>query len=88
LAAEAPPEATLVIFHTAVLAYVSDESDRERFARDAGKAGQHWISNEWPKVVPPLQSYLQTDSTANFLLMLDRQPMGWADPHGATLDWL
>ena len=32
LAAEAPRDATLVVFHTAVLMYVRDAADREAFA--------------------------------------------------------
>ena len=36
LAREAPKDATLVIFHTAVLAYISPAAEREEFARSVG----------------------------------------------------
>jgi len=46
----APKDATLVIFHTAVLSYISDQTDRERFAETATKSSDYWISNEAPRV--------------------------------------
>ena len=53
LAAQAPAEATLVIYHSAVLAYVAAE-DRERFARTVRGLAAAWLSNEAPGVVPGL----------------------------------
>jgi hypothetical protein len=56
LARQAPREATLVIFHSAVLAYV-DPARREEFARTARGLGARlgrgatWISNEAPGVI-------------------------------------
>ncbi len=47
LAAQAPADATLVIYHSAVLAYVAPE-DREQFARDVAGLGAVWLSNEAP----------------------------------------
>jgi hypothetical protein len=52
LAAEAPREATLVVFHTAVLAYVESTEDRAAFARTVRQLGAMWISNEAPGVFP------------------------------------
>lgn len=39
LAAEAPRDMTLVVFHTAVLAYVPDQTDREHFAASVMSQG-------------------------------------------------
>ena len=39
LAAQAPRGATLVVFHTAVLAYVPDPHERGEFARSVGALG-------------------------------------------------
>jgi len=50
LAAEAPKDATLVVFHTAVLAYVTDPEARARFARTVRDLNAIWISNEVPGV--------------------------------------
>jgi uncharacterized protein DUF2332 len=46
LAAQAPADATLVVFHTAVLAYVSDVSERDAFGESVSSVGARWISNE------------------------------------------
>ena len=43
LAAEAPREATLVVFHTAVLAYVENQEDRASFARTVRELGAMWV---------------------------------------------
>ena len=51
LAARAPADATLVIYHSAVLAYVPPR-DRVRFAQDIGSLRAVWLSNEAPGVVP------------------------------------
>src|SRR5690242_11959122 len=50
LAQQAPREATLVIFHSAVLAYVAP-ARREEFGRTVRSLDAVWISNEAPGVV-------------------------------------
>ena len=54
LAREAPKDATLVIFHTAVLAYISPAAEREEFARSVGSLSDYWIANEAPQVFPDI----------------------------------
>jgi hypothetical protein len=86
LAAQAPDDATLVIFHSAVLAYV-DSADRERFAQTVGELGAVWLSNEAPGVVPGLPFTDFREGT--FVLGRDgRTPLAFADGHGAWLHWL
>jgi hypothetical protein len=53
LAAQAPPDATLVVFHTAVLAYVSEPAERVRFGDTVRALGATWIANESPQVFDP-----------------------------------
>ena len=48
LAREAPADATLVVFHTAVLADVRDANERAAFARSVRQLGAVWIANEAP----------------------------------------
>jgi hypothetical protein len=50
VARQAPPDATLVILHSAVLAYLSPES-RTRFAKIVADLGAVWLSNEGAGVV-------------------------------------
>ena len=78
LAAEAPRDATLVIFHTAVLAYVPS-AGRKAF-RDALTGT--WIACEGPNVLD-----LEPGPPSLFALTLDGRRVAWADPHGASLSW-
>ena len=51
LAAEAPADATLVVFHSAVLAYLDAEA-RSAFVDSVSTLPGHWISNEGAQVLP------------------------------------
>jgi hypothetical protein len=89
LSAEMPREATRVIFHTAVLAYISPQSAREAFARSVGGLCDVWIANEAPQVFPDIAA--RADAVplpGRFLVAQNGTPVAWADPHGATLDWI
>lgn len=89
LAAAAPPGATRVIFHTAVLTYVGDAGEREAFARSAASLGDFWISNEAPAVFPDIASRAVTPGAPGmFLLSANGSPVAWTDPHGASLSWI
>jgi hypothetical protein len=88
-AAQAPADATLVVFHTAVLGYVRDPADRRRFAETVRSVGARWVANESPGIVeleqpPPVGAA----PAGEILLSLDAEPLAWADPHGAWLKWL
>jgi hypothetical protein len=86
LAAQAPAKATLVIFHSAVLAYVAPQ-DRERFARAVCGLGAVWLSNEAPGVVPGLPFTRFREGT--FVLGHGgRTPLAFTDGHGTWLRWL
>lgn len=89
LAAASPPHATLVVFHTAVLAYVRDPGDREAFARSVADVGATWIANEGRHLIPgvPEVSPAHVDPAA-FLLCVDAEPIAWTDGHGTWIDWL
>jgi hypothetical protein len=86
LAAQAPADATLVVFHSAVLAYVTPE-DRRRFAATVRSLPAVWLSNEAPRVVPDMP--VPDHQGWPFLLGRDgRTPLAFADGHGAWLHWL
>jgi hypothetical protein len=86
LAAEAPADATLVVFHTAVLAYIADPAARAGFARTVRDLNAVWISNESPFVFPEI--VVDTVRRGAFLLAVDGEPVAWTDPHGAWIDWI
>jgi hypothetical protein len=88
LAATAPADATLVIFHSAVLAYVGAE-DRDRFARTVAGFDAVWISNESPAVFPEIAAKLDREPPRDrFLLAVDGVPVALTGPHGQSIDWL
>lgn len=89
LAAQAPADATLVIFHTAVLAYLPDQADRDAFAAEAQRLAPAWIANEAPSVFPTIAARTgPAPAPGRFLLSLNSAPVAWTDPHGASLDWI
>jgi hypothetical protein len=97
LAGQAPPDAALVVFHSAVMGYVSADG-RARFRASvqslARDRGCHWLSNEGETVI------IQEDGSAvlpdmepsriggNFLLQHNGRPVAITGPHGQSLDWL
>ena len=87
---EASRHGTPVLFHSAVIAYLTPE-DRLRFeaiARDLVAAGRcRWISNEGPGVLPSVGADLP-ERVGRFVLGLDGQAVAWTHGHGLTLDWL
>ncbi|HEY0182434.1 MAG TPA: DUF2332 domain-containing protein [Rhodopila sp.] len=89
LCSEAPKDATLVIFHTAVLAYVSGRAERQDFADRAGSLCDYWICNESPHVLGAAGSDGATaDRSGWFLLSVNGTAVAWTDPHGGAIDWI
>jgi hypothetical protein len=86
LAAEAPAGATLVVFHTAVLAYVADPAERAAFADTVRRLGAMWIANEALGVLGDTGD--EPWPRGRFLLSRDGRPVAWTDPHGTAIDWL
>ncbi|WP_336713183.1 DUF2332 domain-containing protein [Arthrobacter sp. USHLN218] len=85
LAAQAPSEATLVVFHTAVLAYLEREA-RSRFIELVTGLPGHWISNEGQTVVDlPRPFSLSAPDDGRFLMALDGVPRALTDPHGRSV---
>lgn len=89
LCGEAPATATLVVFHTAVLAYVADRAERQAFARRVTSLCSYWISNESPQVFPEIGSRSELARIqGQFLMSVNGAPVAWTDPHGAALEWI
>jgi hypothetical protein len=89
LIAEAPKDATLVVFHTAVLAYIRSPTEREEFARSVNSLCDFWISNESPRVLPEIAARVGNHGPkGRFLMSVNGVPVGWTDAHGASLDWI
>ena len=88
LAGQAPAAATLVVFHSAVLAYL-DDAGRAAFAgqlRDiAATRPVVWLANEAPGVVVDIEA---PAGPVPFVLSRDGVPIAFTGPHGQSLDWM
>jgi hypothetical protein len=88
LSSEAPRGATLVVFHTAVLAYVLDAAERDAFARTVPRTGAVWIANEGPEKVPGMSGLAgEHPDPAALILCVNGAPLAWTDGHGTWIDW-
>lgn len=88
LAATAPRDATVVVFHSAVLPYVRPDV-RDRFTRTVKELGAVWISNESPAVLPEVAARLDAPPPRDrFLLAVDGEPVALTGPHGQSIDWM
>jgi hypothetical protein len=85
LAAQAPAEATLVIYHTSALWYVPVER-REEFAGTVRSLGAAWLSSEPPGVVPGTDGPARDGHTC--VLARDGRGIALTESHGTWLRWL
>ncbi len=86
---EVPNGPTIVVFHSATLAYVPDPAARAAFATLLWERSAVWISNEAPFVFPDIAARAPRPGPAGaFLLAVNGRPVAWTDPHGAWIDWL
>jgi len=83
LAAVAPRDTTLVIFHSAVLAYLSAD-ERAHFVTEVQRIDAIWLSNEGSAVLPETRSRLPVgvDPRGDFILARDGYPVALAGGHG------
>lgn len=90
LAADAPAHATLVVFHSAVMPYLSSE-DRAMFLEIVSALSSVWISFEGRGVMPEIDARLaqvQASEGPAFVLARDGEPVASASPHGRWVRWL
>lgn len=86
LVAQAPKEATLVVFHSAVPAYL-DPVSRGEFVRVVRGLPGHWVSNEGWRVFAD-QENARPETPTHFTLGLDGRVVGHAGEHGQSVTWL
>lgn len=96
--AEAPDDAQLVVFHSAVLSYLSPDR-RQAFADILARTSKRrdivWIANEAPGVTPELTALAPSPSSFRFLVGRTRFANGQrrddlialARSHGSDVAW-
>ena len=94
LVGEAAAYGPVVVFHSAVIAYL-EPPDRTRFQQlmttlvGAGRC--HWVSNEGPQVLPEVTATgpeRPEDHPAAFVLGVDGRAAAWTHGHGASMQVL
>lgn len=84
----APDDATVVVIHTAVLAYLQRDRRAQFEALMAGLPAR-WIANEGERVLAKVQRQVPPwDGDPSFVMSLDGQPLARTGPHGQFLHWL
>lgn len=92
LVEQAAAHAPVIVFHTAVIAYLSDV-DRERFHQLmtglVARGACHWVSNEAPRVLPAVTATAASGPVdGSFVLGIDGVARAFAHGHGRRLTWL
>ena len=89
LVARAPAGVTVVVFHTAVLAYLN-AAGTDRFTAQMADLPVRWLANEGQSVVPGVLERLaeRPAEASAFILALEGEPIALTQPHGRSLHWL
>jgi hypothetical protein len=85
-----PDDGTLLVFHSAVIAYL-DDPERDRFAalmRDLLTDRRlHWVSNERPRALPSVTVTGPEPPPGRYVLGVDGNAVGHTHQHGRSLHW-
>jgi len=90
---EAGERGRVVVFHSAVIAYLT-EADRRRFHATmtamVGEGRCHWVSNEGRRVLPEIAATGPElpEDLMTFVLGVDGQAVAWTHGHGRSMRWL
>lgn len=90
LVERAAVHAPVVVFHSAVIAYLED-ADRRRFhdlmTGLVADGACHWVSNESPRVLPGIPGE-RRGPVGRFALGVDGRLLAWTHGHGRSMEWL
>jgi hypothetical protein len=86
IAARAPGDATLVVFHTSVL-YQVPKPRRDAFTEVVRGLPGHWVSNEAADVLPHDTLPDPPGVALHNVLALDGTPLAWTRSHGQAISW-
>lgn len=88
LVAQAPAGAKVVVFHSAVLVYVSAERRQEFAEKMLALDDVTWVSNEGPGVLPFITDQVEQPVGNRTILAVDGKPVALVDPHGQRYESL
>ncbi|MFC6287118.1 DUF2332 domain-containing protein [Nocardioides sp. GCM10027113] len=90
---EASEHGRVVVFHSAVIAYLEEADRRRYFDLVSGLVADgrcHWVSNEGKRVLPEVTATGPEipEERQTFVLGVDGQAVAWTHGHGRTMTWL
>lgn len=93
LVSDASAYGTVVVFHSAVIAYLDDASRRafaHRMRQLVADGAVRWVSNEGDRVLPEITRTAARSGreSERFVLGLDGQAVARTHAHGASLTWI
>lgn len=88
LIAEAPSDTQVVVFHSAVLAYVSPDERRQFVELMQSRDDVVWISNEGSRVIPEIGAQVEREPDGRFVLAVDGIATSLTGPHGQSYEGL
>lgn len=84
LVRQAPAGSRVVVFHSAVLVYLTPQHRAEFVAMMAQLPDVTWISNEGEYVLPDIADKVTTDVDGRTILAVDGEPVALVGPHGQS----
>lgn len=84
LVAQAPTGAHVVVFHSAVLAFLTPERRAEFAELMSGMPDVTWISNEGAQVLPSITEKVEVEVGGRTILALNGEPVALVGPHGQS----
>ncbi|WP_217181058.1 DUF2332 domain-containing protein [Streptomyces sp. AC495_CC817] len=84
----APKDTTAVVFHSAVLVYLSDARRQEFAEMMLARDDVIWVSNEGPGVFPFIADQVEKPLAGRTILAVDGKPVALVGPHGQSYESL
>ncbi|GAA1859720.1 DUF2332 domain-containing protein [Brevibacterium marinum] len=88
LMTEAPADSQVVVFHSAVLAYVSPAERAQFVELMRSHEDVVWISNEGARVLPDIGNQVPNDPDGRFVLAVNGEASALTGPHGQSYEGL
>jgi len=88
LVEEAPPGARIIVFHSAVLVYLTPERRAAFVELMRSLPAVTWISNEGAGVLPDITRKVRADIAGRTILAVDGEPVALVGPHGQSFEGL